>query len=207
MATKKKAVVNKPELRFENAIMWFDRGIDIENRMISITGEIGEESVTMAIRAIYKMYELDDKAPIQIFINSYGGSVYDALALYDVMTCTPIPIITHAMGKVMSSGLTIFLGGMQRFAMPRTTFMAHEVSSGTYGKKHEIEADAQEVNRLSDQICSIFESRTSRTKAWWKKKIKFEDKYFGIDVAKKLGIVHGVYQEVEFEKETESEKK
>ena len=57
---------------------------------------------------IYKDWE---RKPIQLFINSYGGSVYDGLALIDVIKRSKTPVHTVCIGSCMSMALWIWLAG------------------------------------------------------------------------------------------------
>ena len=55
---------------------------------------------------IYKDWE---RKPIKLFINSYGGSVYDGLALIDVIKHSKTPVHTICVGSCMSMGFWIYL--------------------------------------------------------------------------------------------------
>ena len=61
---------------------------------------------------IYKDWE---RKPIQLFINSYGGSVYDGLALIDVIKRSKTPVHTVCIGSCMSMALWVWLSGAKRF--------------------------------------------------------------------------------------------
>lgn len=182
-------IVAKSE-KFDSTKFYIENGIDIENRRIVLDEDVDEYTVGWAIRAMMRMIDANKTRPIDIYINSYGGYCYDGLALYDfIRACSYTTIRTHALGKVMSIGLVIFLGGDERYSSPRSTFMAHSVSGGLDGKMYEMVTDTKETKRLNDEMMDILEDRTKKTKAWWKKEIQYEDQYYDKKKALKLGIV------------------
>lgn len=86
--------------------------------------------------------------PIKLMINSYGGEIYYALGLCDIIEKSITPIHTYGIGAVMSSGFLIFMYGKQRFAYKNCTFMYHQVSTKFEGKLKGQEADLKECKRL-----------------------------------------------------------
>lgn len=80
---------------------------------------------------IYKDWE---RKPIQLFINSYGGSVYDGLALIDVIKRSKTPVHTVCIGSCMSMALWVWLSGAKRFVGGSATLMFHDVSLFAYDK-------------------------------------------------------------------------
>lgn len=195
-------IVNKGE-KFTSAQFYIQYGIDIEKRRITLDECVDEYSIGYAIRGIHKMLDESDSKPIDIFINSYGGYVYDGLALYDTIRQLEdtLEVRTHAMGKVMSMGLTLFLAGTQRFALPHSTFMAHSIAGGTHGKMYEIKDDSKETERLHKVLLKIYEARTSKSAQWWKKEIEYRDRFYDLDTAVELGIVTHGYDEEEDDNE------
>lgn len=182
-------IVSKSE-KFDNTKYWIEYGIDIQNRRIMLDETVDETSVGWIIRALRRMIDADKTKPIDIYVNSYGGYCYDGLALYDFLrACSYTNIRTHATGKIMSMGLVIYLAGDERYASPRASFMAHSVSGGAWGKLYELKVDIDETERLNEVNLDIMKDRTNKTKAWWKKEIQYEDKYYNKDKALKLGIV------------------
>ena len=190
-------IVSKSE-KYDNTKYWIEYGIDIEKRRVMLDEDIDEYSVGWIIRAMRRMIDADKSTPIDIYVNSYGGYCYDGLALYDFLrACSYTTIRTHATGKIMSMGLVIYLAGDERYASPRTSFMAHSVSGGAWGKVYELKTDVKESDRLNKVNLDIMEERTSKTKAWWTKEIQYEDRYYDKKKALALGIVTDEKYEVE----------
>lgn len=181
--------------KYDSMKYWIEYGIDLEKRRISLDDDITEYTVGWCTRAIRKMLESDDKSPIDIYINSYGGFVYDGLALYDILKDCPCTIRTHVEGKAMSMALIVLLAGDERYCLENSTFMAHSIASGSIGKLFELEVDLKESKRLMEIMLAILESGTVKSLTWWRNKIKHEDFYFNKDIALELGVLKNTGKE------------
>jgi len=195
-----KKIVRRPEgivkadERFDNSKFYMQHGVDLEKRAISIYDEIDSETAAYVVRGLKKMVEVDPDALIDIEVGSYGGDAYYAAAIYDAITSCPGEVRTHAQGPVMSSGLTIYLAGDVRFAMPNVRFMAHTASSRTWGKEFEQEVDVIELKHINKQLCDIYEHSSNKSSAWWRRKLRTHDFYFGYDEALELDIITNEYE-------------
>ena len=74
------------------------------------------------------------RKPIKIYINSFGGAVYDMWALIDIIINSKTPIHTYCTGYAMSAGFIIFLAGHKRFVTKHATLMYHQLSMWDNGK-------------------------------------------------------------------------
>lgn len=176
--------------KYDSSKYFIETGIDIDRRRIMIDDEIDEYSVGIAIRGIYKMLDTDAEKPIDVYINTYGGCVYDGLALYDVLRSLEGVIVrTHALGKVMSMGTIIYLAGDERYSTARSRFMIHGISSASDGKLFQQEIDLEETKVLENIIMDILVERTKKDRQAWRRILRHEDKYYGYDEAKELGFI------------------
>lgn len=191
-----KKVVSK-ENKFENALQWVDNAFDLEKRKVMLSADVDEAPVSRIIRAIHKMLEIDAESPIDVYINSFGGSIYDGLALYDTLEAAPCLVRTHAIGKVCSMGFILYLAGDERYSSARARFMHHEgsVPSGdediTRTVLKEIESELDAVEELCNEIV---EQKTNKSDKWWQGKIVGRDYWFGKKEAKEFGVVTHEYE-------------
>jgi len=187
---KAEKIVSKSE-KYDNTKYYIENGIDVENRRIMLDEEVDEYSVGWIIRAMRRMIDVNKTDPIDIYINCYGGSVYDGLSLFDfIRACSYTTIRTHVIGKSMSMGAIIGLSGDERYASPRSTFMLHEVSDcGLRERLHQGKTDVKELERLNNVLIDILVDRTKKTKAWWKKELEHEDRYYTKEKALTLGLI------------------
>ena len=106
---------------------YFDYGVDVANRRIFLFDDVNESSIGNIIKGLYFM-DSDKKDPIELFIGSFGGSVYDMYALYDVCRTLESPMYTTAIGKNMSAAPLLVACGEKghRWATPHCSFMVHQ---------------------------------------------------------------------------------
>lgn len=105
------------------------------------------------LHKLYGVYGLGYKAkPIKIYIDSYGGKVYQCFGLIGVMEKSETPIHTIVTGAAMSCGFIILINGHRRFAYRHATPLYHQISSGFFGKVKDLEEKLEETKRLQVKI-------------------------------------------------------
>lgn len=142
-----------------------------EKRIFYLSGKIDEASIRPINFEILKLIQEDEESnaslknfqpkPIKLFINSFGGSVYDAWSLIDIILRSETPIYTYCTGYVMSAGFLIFLAGHKRYATPNATMLYHQLSAGGWNKILDLQQDLQEYERLQSDIEKYVCERTS----------------------------------------------
>jgi ATP-dependent Clp protease, protease subunit len=177
----------------ESSLFYIEAGIDLEGRKIMLDEDIEEGSVGWVIRALHKIAETGNTDTIHLFINSFGGSIYDGLALYDtikIIQGNGVNINTYALGKICSMGLIIYMSGNERIAYPRASFMHHQASTDL--GQNDIESmknNLKEVERI-DKICNdIVVENSHKSRKFWEEQIKGKEFWFDSKTALKLGVV------------------
>ena len=144
---------------------------EANNRNIVINQDVNTETMYKTMYWLKKIKSIDDKnnipidrrQPINIYINSYGGEVYEGLALISLiknMQEKGYIINTYSESKSMSMGFVIFCVGTNRYMSRYSTLMYHSVSSMTYGKVQDMIVDLDETIRLDELIKSIILEHT-----------------------------------------------
>ena len=159
--------------------------------------EFTEESAQSFREAIIEETKGDPTRPVVIYIDSYGGQV-DALSkMVETMDEVPNPIITVAVGKAMSCGAALLSHGDVRFCGRHARVMVHEMSGGTAGDVHDMNADAQEIKRLNRYFMGLL-AKNCGIKGGYdalRKMIKDRDgrdTYLDANASLKFGIVDAV---------------
>ena len=168
-------------------------------RNLVLSGEISEESAQKIIQHINDINEDDfgkeERLPIQLKINSIGGSMYDGFAIIGAIESSETPVYTYGYGAIMSMALPILVSGVKRFAHPLTTFMYHECldTFGHYEKVSILKENLDETERVMEMYDDHILSKTSFTKKQLDKvkKGKF-DWYFDINDALKYKVIDQV---------------
>ena len=161
---------------------------DVTQRII----EINEDD--KRLKKLYDVYDIEyTPKPIKIWIDSYGGSVYQCFGLLSVMEKSKTPIHTIVTGCAMSCGFMMLISGHKRFAHKLSTPLYHQVSSGGWGKLKDLEEDIEETRRLQKIIEKITLEKTKiskeRLKDVFERKI---DWFMDSDEALRLGVVDDI---------------
>ncbi len=166
----------------------------VKLRSLAICGPIMEETSIAVIRALLMMEAEDPLTPIVMFINTPGGTVYDAFAIYDVMKSMKCPLITVGFGKVMSAGVLIISAGAKgyRYAMPNSFFMTHDIQCGIAGSFADVNSQHKHLNELKERYCKLLAANSKLTTKQIKTKLTGVETYFSAAGARDLGIVDHV---------------
>jgi ATP-dependent Clp protease protease subunit len=179
---------------------YFDRGIDIANRRIFLDSDIEADSVGPAIKGLYLMETESKTEPIEMFISSYGGTLYEALALYDILNTIKCPISTFAYGKCMSAAPVLLAAGEQgrRWVAPHTAFMHHDMSFIEEGTRTQHISAMKHVDTLYNQWISLLAKYSNKDKRWWDTRSKMPaDFYFTAEDALEWGLADHIWVEKE----------
>lgn len=107
--------------------------------------------------------------PVNIHMSTYGGCVYDGLAMHNVINqaCIkyPFDIKMISSGIIASMGIILLLSVplKNRVAYKDTVFMIHQVSSLMLGKVKDLDEQVEEVKRINTQLFDIIKNNTSIT--------------------------------------------
>ena len=134
------------------------------------------------------------RPPINIYLTTYGGYIYEMLAIYDeIKALTKEYVVNiYCTGKIMSAGTIIMLATdlEHRFAYPNTTFMYHTLSSYTCGKIKDMEENVDEIKRLHKMMWNIYKENTAIPEEKLDEIYKCKkDWYISADQAKKYKII------------------
>lgn len=103
---------------------------------IYINGEI--ESPENYITEFEAIRNAGDNDVIFFHINSYGGNMFTAIQLINLMSATKATTIAEISGQCASAATMIMLVADQVVVQPHTAYMFHDMSSGTFGKAGEM---------------------------------------------------------------------
>ena len=146
-----------------------------KDRNLYFTSQVDQASIAALSKSIleinandeflkkhYALYSIEyTPKPIKIYIDSYGGYVYQCFGLLSIMDASSTPIHTIVTGAAMSCGFMMAIHGHKRFAYKHSTLMYHQVSSVAWGKLKEMEEDIEETRRLQEIIQELTVKKTS----------------------------------------------
>lgn len=172
-----------------------ERAYDIYSRLLKeriiFLGEgVNEHSASLIVAQMLFLEAEDPKKDIMLYINSPGGSVYDAFAIYDTMKHLKCDVATVGIGMQASAGAFLLSSGTKgkRNILPHSTVMIHQPSAGTQGKVSDMEIDLKEGIRLKKLLNEILSKNTGQ-KVETIERDADRDYWMSADEAKKYGIV------------------
>lgn len=136
----------------------------LKDRIIFLGTEVSEASANIIVAQLLFLQAEDAKKDIFFYINSPGGSVYDAMAIYDTMQYVTNDIHTVGIGVQASAAAFLLSSGTKgkRSVLPNATVMLHQPSSGTRGKVSDMQIDLEEVLRLKKRLNEIVAENTGQ---------------------------------------------
>lgn len=136
----------------------------LKERIIFLGDAVNEHTANSVVAQLLFLHSEDPKKDINFYINSPGGSVYDALAIYDTMQFVSNDIQTVGIGIQASAAAFLLSSGTKgkRVILPHSTVMVHQPSSGTRGKVTDQEIDLRESLRVKKLLEEIMAKNTGQ---------------------------------------------
>jgi len=187
--------VIESEGRYERAYDIYSRLL--KDRIIFLGSDVNELTANLIVAQLLFLQSEDPKKDIFLYINSPGGSVYDALAIYDTMEFVTNDVQTVGIGVQASAAAFLLSSGAKgkRFLLPNSTVMIHQPSSGTRGKVTDQEIDLKESLRIKKLLEGIMAKNTGQKPAKIHEDME-RDKWLTSDEALKYGLVDKVISDI-----------
>ena len=171
---------------------YFEEGVDYKNRRIFLVNEIHDFTAKSVIQGL-KLLEVSGDGPIEIFVSTPGGDIYQMFGVYDAIQNCPCHVRTVAIGAVMSAGPLILTAGDERVTYRNTQFMVHETWWSSFMEKiSDHKAGIKHVETMQQRWAQLLEERTKTPAKKWLRLTKGPDYYFDAPEALELGLVEKI---------------
>jgi ATP-dependent protease ClpP protease subunit len=131
---------------------------DQKTAEISIYDEIGYWGVTA--KQFIGDLKAVDATTIKLAINSPGGAVFDALAIYNALRQHPAAVEVTIMGVAASAASVIAMAG-DTIVMPENAFMMiHNPLNMAYGNADDLREMADVLDKIGASLIGIYAKRT-----------------------------------------------
>lgn len=118
------------------------------------------EKTIIKIDKIAVQHNITD-IPINLHIQSYGGSLHHTLYLIDLIKNLKTPVHTYVDGFAASAATLLSCAGKQRFITKNSIMLIHQLSSGFEGKYNEIHDENENINNLMGFIVQFYLENTN----------------------------------------------
>ena len=169
----------------------------MKERVIFLSGEVEEHMTNIIVAQLLFLEAENPDQPINMYIKSPGGHIYDGLAVYDTMQYIKCPVYTYVTGWAASMGSFIAQAGEpgHRYLMPRAMTMIHQPSSGTRGKVTDMEIDLKESIRLKREMTELYVKHNSRGTTYEQfRELLERDKWLTASEALELGLADHIVE-------------
>lgn len=171
----------------------------LRERIIFLGGPIIDPVANSVIAQLLYLASKDPQKDIQLYINSPGGILTSALAIYDTMEYIKCSISTVCIGLAASGAAVLLAAGGKgkRYALPNAEILLHQVAvSGVSGEAVEVEIAAKQILKLKDKVNKILAKHTGQPL----EKIERDtdrDFYLSAPEAKDYGLIDEVIKQKE----------
>lgn len=169
----------------------------MKERVVFFTGEVETHMCNIIVAQLLFLEAENPEQPINMYVNSPGGSVYDGLAVYDVMQYIKCPVATYVTGMAASMGSFIAQAGApgMRYLLPRAITMIHQPSSGTRGKVSDMEIDLIESLRIKREMTELYVRHNSKGTTYERfAELMDRDKWLTAPQALELGLADHIVE-------------
>ena len=165
----------------------------LKDRIIFIGSPIDDDVANAIIAQLLFLESINTKEDIKMYINSPGGSVTSALAIYDTMQYVRPEIQTICLGMAASAAALLLSAGKKgkRMVLPNSEVMIHQVLGGASGQATDIDIHARHILKTRDRLNKILAKHTGQKLAKIEKDTE-RDYFMSAEEAVKYGIVDKV---------------
>lgn len=168
----------------------------LKERIIFLVGPIEDYMANLVIAQLLFLESEDPKKDISLYINSPGGVVSSALAIYDTMTFIRPDVSTLCIGQAASAGALLLACGAKgkRHCLPNSTVMIHQVLGGFQGQGTDIQIHAAETKRIGDTLNSILAKQTGQDITTIERDTN-RDNFMTPQQARQYGLIDSIFTE------------
>ncbi len=180
-----------------------ERSFDIYSRLLNerivfIGQQFDDDLANVVVAQLLHLAADDPDKDISIYVNSFGGSVTAALAIYDTMQYVPPAVQTICFGVAMSAGSLVVMGGAEgkRLALPNARLLIHQPLGGFQGQSADIEIHAKEMLETRRRLEELYASHTGQTVEQLRNDMD-RDRFFSPQEAIEYGLIDRVVEKQE----------
>ena len=139
----------------------------LRDRIIFIGTDFHSGLANVVVAQMLYLESQDESEDIYFYINSPGGSVHAALAIYDAIQYVKPDVSTIAFGTAASAASLILASGTpgKRFCLPHTKILLHQphvMGHGITGQVTDIEIQAEQLVKTKEELHKIYSKVTGQ---------------------------------------------
>lgn len=162
----------------------------LKERIIFLGGPIDDAVANTIIAQLLFLEKQDPKSDVMFYINSPGGVVTSALAIFDTMNYIKCDVSTVCVGMAASAASLLLSSGAKgkRLILPNAEVLIHQVMGGAEGQASDIDISARHILKMKERLNKILAHNTGQPIDKIEKDSD-RDFYMTAEEAKKYGII------------------
>ncbi len=167
----------------------------LRERIIFLNGEVNDTMSALICAQLLLLEAESQKKPINLYINSPGGSMTSGLAIYDTMQFIHAPVHTLCMGTARSMGSFLLMAGEpgHRSALPNASLHVHQPLGGFQGQASDIFIQAEEMRKTKHKVIEFYARHCGRTYEEVERKLD-RDCFMDAQEALEWGLIDSILQ-------------
>lgn len=168
----------------------------LKDRIIFLVGQVEDHMANLVIAQILFLESENPNKDINLYINSPGGAVTSAMAIYDTIQFIKPDVRTLCFGQAASAGALLLAGGTKgkRHCLPHSSVMIHQVLGGYQGQGTDIQIHAKQTQQISSQLNQILAKHTGKTIEQIEKDTN-RDYFLTPEEARDYGLIDSIFTE------------
>lgn len=165
----------------------------LKDRIIFLNEDVSDVSAGLIVAQLLFLAAEDPDKDINLYINSPGGVVTSAFAIYDTMQFVKPDVSTICIGLAASAAAFLLAGGAKgkRFALPNAEIMIHQPLGGAKGQATDIKIQAEQILETKKRLNEILSANTGKPIEIIEKDTD-RDNYMYAEEAKEYGLIDSV---------------
>ena len=140
----------------------------LKDNIILVSGEVDQDMADLVVGELLYLSSKDSSKPIDLYINSPGGSVTAGMAIYDTMKMIPNPVNTTCIGIGASMAAFLLMAGKEangkRYMTPNAELMIHQPLSGiSTSQSTDVDIASRHLARTTLRMLALKARFTGRT--------------------------------------------
>ncbi len=136
----------------------------LKDRIIFVGGPIDDTVANAVIAQLLFLDAQNSKEDIKIYVNSPGGMVTAAMAIYDTMQYVKADVQTICVGLAASGAALLLAAGKKgkRYILPNSEVLIHQVMGGASGQATDVDIHARHILKIKDRLNKILARHTGQ---------------------------------------------
>jgi len=162
----------------------------LKERIVFLSGLIDDHVANSIIAQLLFLDSQNSKEDIRLYVNSPGGSVSAALAIYDTIQYVKADVSTICTGLAASAGALLLTSGAKgkRFCLPNSEILLHQVMGGATGQATDVAIHAKHILKIKERVNKILSKHTGQSLSRIEKDTD-RDYFMSAEEAKEYGVI------------------